>query len=331
MDSIPNIEWSPFAVLTIPAPPHEHPWNAIDVAEGCSIPLGAGKLSSYPFLSQPEPDFHESFPPRVDDYLSTYSSQRLEHQFIHLHDGNSTYIPLWNHSTEPTEILDRQSVLSSREETRQRWRSGLDSPVAHLPSAPLKSTPMPRTYRMNQPHSGQPGRSSTNSLTSLGRITAAKPCLIPFISPNSAPLKRKPTCQPQVSLSMDVLEAEVFDLSTSEHRAKHSHNLSERKYRRNLTTKITRLKKTLECVHYCPPSTAPLLLPSTTSEIEDENATNPKIQSTTNNSGIGKGEVITNAIAYINQAEVEMRHMETEIRQLNKYVDSLQKQLASLT
>ena len=92
-------------------------------------------------------------------------------------------------------------------------------------------------------------------------------------------------------------------------RAKEAHSLVERRYRANLSDKIMQLHRTL--------------LAARSGVSEHRNAplgihrlSEPKVR---------KGEVLTEAIDYVNQAEVEMRHMADDILRLNARVDSLQK------
>ncbi|RJE16808.1 hypothetical protein PHISCL_10855, partial [Aspergillus sclerotialis] len=89
-------------------------------------------------------------------------------------------------------------------------------------------------------------------------------------------------------------------------RAKQAHSLVERKYRENLNAKISQLHNTLQASHYGPKV-------GEDGEVEAATAANglppPKVR---------KSDVLTEAMNYVNQTEVEMRHMENEIHRLTE-------------
>ncbi|KIW31603.1 uncharacterized protein PV07_03233 [Cladophialophora immunda] len=96
-------------------------------------------------------------------------------------------------------------------------------------------------------------------------------------------------------------------------RAKQAHSLVERKYRENLNAKISQLHNTLQASHYGPKV-------GEDGEVEAATAANglppPKVR---------KSDVLTEAMNYVNQTEVEMRHMENEIHRLTERVRVLEK------
>ncbi|KAH0843065.1 hypothetical protein AYO21_08763 [Fonsecaea monophora] len=96
-------------------------------------------------------------------------------------------------------------------------------------------------------------------------------------------------------------------------RAKQAHSLVERKYRENLNAKISQLHNTLQASHYGPKV-------GEDGEIEAANSASglppPKVR---------KSDVLTEAMNYVNQTEVEMRHMENEIHRLTERVRVLEK------
>ncbi|KIX95346.1 uncharacterized protein Z520_08863 [Fonsecaea multimorphosa CBS 102226] len=98
-------------------------------------------------------------------------------------------------------------------------------------------------------------------------------------------------------------------------RAKQAHSLVERKYRENLNAKISQLHNTLQASHYGP-------------KVGEDG----EIEAAANNSASGlpppkvrKSDVLTEAMNYVNQTEVEMRHMENEIHRLTERVRVLEK------
>lgn len=119
-------------------------------------------------------------------------------------------------------------------------------------------------------------------------------------------------------------------------RAKQAHSLVEKKYRENLNTKLSTLYTTLQNAQYGPrrsfnnDADSDVELPdnedgddydgadqATSSKRRDLGAQPP--------SKFRKSEVLDDAMAYVNQTEVEMRHMENELQRLNDRVRALEK------
>merc|ERR1711939_36997 len=93
-------------------------------------------------------------------------------------------------------------------------------------------------------------------------------------------------------------------------RAKQAHSLVERKYRENLNAKIAQLHNTLQSSHYGPRAN------------EDDESDAPSVVPANK---VRKSDVLTEAMNYVNQTEVEMRHMENEIQRLSDRVRVLEK------
>lgn len=93
-------------------------------------------------------------------------------------------------------------------------------------------------------------------------------------------------------------------------RAKQAHSLVERKYRENLNAKIAQLHNTLQATHYGPKN----------GEEGDSD-----VPSAVPASKVRKSDVLTEAMNYVNQTEVEMRHMDNEIQRLSDRVRALEK------
>jgi len=96
-------------------------------------------------------------------------------------------------------------------------------------------------------------------------------------------------------------------------RAKQAHSLVERKYRENLNGKIAQLHNTLQSSHYGP----------RTGEEGDSDV--PEAPNAIPASKVRKSDVLSEAMNYVNQTEVEMRHMENEIQRLSDRVRVLEK------
>ncbi|KEF51144.1 uncharacterized protein A1O9_12758 [Exophiala aquamarina CBS 119918] len=97
-------------------------------------------------------------------------------------------------------------------------------------------------------------------------------------------------------------------------RAKQAHSLVERKYRENLNAKIAQLHNTLQSSHYGP---------KVGQEDDSDNPNGPIAAIPA--SKVRKSDVLTEAMNYVNQTEVEMRHMENEIHRLSERVRVLEK------
>ncbi|KIV89039.1 hypothetical protein PV10_08653 [Exophiala mesophila] len=97
-------------------------------------------------------------------------------------------------------------------------------------------------------------------------------------------------------------------------RAKQAHSLVERKYRENLNAKIAQLHNTLQSSHYGPKAS-----------LEDDSDNPSSLMAAIPASKVRKSDVLTEAMNYVNQTEVEMRHMENEINRLSERVRVLEK------
>ena len=100
-------------------------------------------------------------------------------------------------------------------------------------------------------------------------------------------------------------------------RAKAAHSLVEKKYRENLNTQLAMLHTTIQNAYYGP---------RRAEEIEPEYEFDAEMgpPSRSANAKFRKSEVLSDAMSYINQTEVEMRHMENEIQRLSEKVRMLE-------
>jgi hypothetical protein len=113
-------------------------------------------------------------------------------------------------------------------------------------------------------------------------------------------------------------------------RAKQAHSLVEKKYRENLNTKLSQLYTTLQNAHYGPHRFV------SDSEVDPDELNddgdvpisildNEPARAVSSLPKFRKSEVLDNAMSYVNQTEVEMRHMETEILRLSDRIQQLEK------
>ena len=103
-------------------------------------------------------------------------------------------------------------------------------------------------------------------------------------------------------------------------RAKAAHSLVEKKYRENLNTKLILLHNTLQNAYYGPRQEQ-----EADSEFEIDADFDPYSKSAKRDTKFRKSEVLSDAMNYVNQTEVEMRHMENEILRLSERVRTLEK------
>jgi hypothetical protein len=93
------------------------------------------------------------------------------------------------------------------------------------------------------------------------------------------------------------------DKATSQIQAKKAHSAVERRYRENINSKIMDLHRTLLATEFG----------SWSSDVEDVKLLDLKKEEC---GKIRKSDVLVNAMTYVHQSEIEMRHMSEEIRRL---------------
>jgi len=92
--------------------------------------------------------------------------------------------------------------------------------------------------------------------------------------------------------------------------ARQAHSIVERRYRENLNGKIVQLHRTLLAAQHG----------TLHNQEEDED-----LPSLSELKAVRKSDVLTDAMEYVNQSEVEMRHMDSELQQLRSRVAVLEK------
>lgn len=116
-------------------------------------------------------------------------------------------------------------------------------------------------------------------------------------------------------------------------RARQAHSLVERKYRDNLNLKISQLHQTLQNTRYGPASAT--RSPSKEMKLDyfdEDTMISPDLPyeksstgSTPTGSKVRKSDVLTEAMNYVNSAEVEIKQMSEEMMRLNARVKTLEK------
>jgi hypothetical protein len=184
----------------------------------------------------------------------------------------------------------------------------VDSPPDVVPLPPRRTTSARRTSKRQTRAShkaiaipSNPTFSSENDLDNDANDNDDLKAEIEDSPPSAqAPAKQKSTAPSKLD---------------AKQRAKQAHSLVERKYRENLNAKISLLHNTLKNSQY-----GPRITNSQDGEYEREDAV------TYGGSGkVRKSDVLTEAMNYVNQTEVEMRHMENEISRLSDRVRVLEK------
>jgi energy-coupling factor transporter ATP-binding protein EcfA2 len=122
-------------------------------------------------------------------------------------------------------------------------------------------------------------------------------------------------------------------------RAKAAHSLVEKKYRENLNAKLLTLHNTLQNTQYGPRRLTVEATPAADDQdldLDEEGSYdhNSNDQSALQHlstllrepsSKFRKSEVLDDAMAYVNQTEVEMRHMEAELQRMGERMKLLEK------
>jgi hypothetical protein len=102
------------------------------------------------------------------------------------------------------------------------------------------------------------------------------------------------------------------DEAANQLRTRQAHSAVERRYRENLNGKIMELHRALVATEFN----------SRCSELEDGEPSNSKTEEWCK---IRKSDVLVNAMNYVYQSEIEMRHMSDEIRRLRDTINTREK------
>jgi hypothetical protein len=209
--------------------------------------------------------------------------------------------------------------------------SGLP-PIEECASVPCISPPEETVPLINTANSPV-----TRSSARLRRPLTTKRSLTTMSSSSSE--DRKPTLPatrrpPSTSRTTTTDRGPITKLDKKQ-RAKQAHSLVEKKYRENLNTKLSTLYTTLQNAQYGPRRFTDPENNSSDVDFVDDDAYDggggPQSQTQNSKRDAGlpakfrKSEVLDDAMAYVNQTEVEMRHMEAELARLGERVRSLEK------
>lgn len=220
--------------------------------------------------------------------------------------------------------------------TCQPSRCGPDAPCLNFVNLPPieECTSVPCISPPNNEHTptSSSAVSRANRLSMRRNAVSRSPS-----SASTASLDMSATqAQPRAQRKTDKASAasnKPLSKSEAKQRAKAAHSLVEKKYRENLNTKLISLNTTLQNAHY-----GPKRFEQDDSDLEFDadvdrmpgTMANPSYSQTTAAAAraaakFRKSDVLSDAMDYVNQTEVEMRHMENEIRRLNERVRTLGK------
>lgn len=225
-------------------------------------------------------------------------------------------------------------LISGDIDTCEPSKCGPDAPCMNFTNLPpieeCASVPcMTPPDEIEDPSSTPP---TTRSSTRLRRPLVTKRSMTTMSSSSSEDKKpvMAPTRRPApVNRATTAPERPGLTKLDKKQRAKQAHSLVEKKYRENLNTKLSLLYTTLQNAQYGPRRYADA---DSDVDLDDEFDANPDglpLPKKCNNSGpppkFRKSEVLDDAMAYVNQTEVEMRHMEHELLRMNERVKALEK------
>ncbi|KIW13414.1 hypothetical protein PV08_08602 [Exophiala spinifera] len=198
-------------------------------------------------------------------------------------------------TSESVVSLHQRPSLGSRSSTG-RQSAGLRRSSTSSGENQIQSVPLPPRNSSKTAAARRQAAARNNSNKKVASVTASE---IPSEDEDNDDVDDQMNAKPTAPSKADAKQ-----------RAKQAHSLVERKYRENLNAKIAQLHNTLQSSHYGPranedgDSDAPAAVPA---------------------NKVRKSDVLTEAMNYVNQTEVEMRHMENEIQRLGERVRVLEK------
>ena len=212
-------------------------------------------------------------------------------------DGSDTFNP-WQAQMDGTAIDEvmRQCALSvSNRASRTPSLCSSDTSRSGVVT-PEQASPHPSTSVASGRLRKQPGLSNGVRRT-RGALKTTNPDSRECVARRAAKSVRHSKVERKRSYSSDE------DKTTSQMQAKKAHSAVERRYRENLNGKIMELHRTLLATEF------------SSCFSHDEGV---KLLDRPNEdwSKIHKSDVLVNAMAYVHQSEIEMRHMSAEIRRL---------------
>lgn len=195
-------------------------------------------------------------------------------------------------------------VITGEIDTCQPERCGPDAPCMNFTNIPPieECTKVPCIMTApNTQRASSPERTSTNQTSQCSQST-----------------KKSPSAS--TSRAMSKVDA-------NKRRTKQAHSLVEKKYRENLNAKIGQLHDTLKTVRYGPKKQQQQQHREHQNQDDDSDEFTTSINPCNGGGKFRKGDVLDDALDYINQTEVEMRHMKNEIHGLMDMVGMLERRL----
>lgn len=307
-----------------------------------------GVAQSFPHIQTKPTPFHAGQPPiptSTTQYASTYLAYSRP-------SDTATDVPLLDTSdtlsldiskagqagasvpTASSPLSDDKTcpLINGEVAVCQPSRCGSEAPCLSFVNFPPieECTSVPCLKRPNNELDPDPSRLAQRAKrTSPSRTTMSR-------SSSSSSIQVSATqAQPKVRRRSDktsTRSGKVMSKNEAKQRAKAAHSLVEKKYRENLNTKLISLNTTLQNAHY-----GPKRIENVDSDLQLEADLDrgpptltgrPNIQTSDGareGTKFRKSDVLSDAMDYVNQTEVEMRHMENEIKRLNERVKGLEK------
>jgi Helix-loop-helix DNA-binding domain len=219
-------------------------------------------------------------------------------------------------------------LIAGEIDTCQPSRCGPDAPCmnfANLPpieectSVPCISPPAPEEISPS-PKTRQPKRLSSRRSETSRSSTSTSSALLEVAPPQVESIPRRGRRNRQQAAKENT-KPKTQSRTEAKQRAKAAHSLVEKKYRENLNTKLTLLHTTLQNARYGLKQEDDV-----DSEFDFDAEMDPDARPMKGlNSKFRKSDVLSDAMSYVDQTEVEVRHMENEIQRLNDRVRTLEK------
>ena len=326
-----NLQCSTIASQTYLAQPCEHPmdemvifpedrgWHMTQPTSTYILPMATKENSLSPLLYQSCEQLHNGTPPDTYGLLSSDEPQLCGRLLPEPGGSNLPICPITIQQTYAAEVLHPRL-----------WEDdfGLRLPTSNTIRISPESTNTSSLYGKRQHGDKEPELCTSGALTLNSKALADGIGSQPHYKSGS---------NPQNTGEHNISEADGTSESNTKQRFNQSHSFAERKYRENLNAKFTELNSALGRAQYCPPCTASTLLKGTTT-LTSDNTTDLEVEPLTTyiyspsschtpkaSIAVRKSRVMSDAIDYINRAELEMRHMETEIMELKCQVKSLKR------
>lgn len=234
--------------------------------------------------------------------------------------GNAPCLAYQNASNNGLLVEKICPLMAGDTDVCEPSKCGPDAPCMNFSSLPqiedCASVPC-----MTPPEKTSTSRSSTRMRRPMHTARSSTQTSSTSIEDHKATVTRRPTGRTPIEKPLSKLD--------KKQRAKQAHSLVEKKYRENLNTKLQLLHNTLQTAQFGPNRYQHDAADSDLELDEEDSYDAPQTKTATrqdaSNNKFRKSEVLDDAMAYVNQTEVEMRHMETEMIRLSDRVKLLEK------